>query len=346
MKQNWWKFVGAALLVFSFCAGLLIPLKPGIINSDADHSSTSEAPFKVSISGYNTHFTDPSADLRVWLINDTAKKIKTCASNVTVIDDQHIIAEFPPVAPLSDPYFNLAVYSEKDGLLYKPEAIWTSDTAKAVIVQSCSPDVTVKESGFAFPFRYILYESIRNLFFHVPMWFTMIALLTWAVFNNIRYLRGLDQKFDHMSDQAIRAGLLFGILGLLTGSLWARVTWGAWWVDDVKLNGTAITILAYFAYVVLRGSMQDEQKRARISAIYSIFAYVMMIALIGILPRLQGTDTLHPGNGGNPAFSNYDLDSSMRPVFYSAVAGWVLVGFWIYSIRHRLAQVKEIIESK
>lgn len=344
MMKHWWKFVGAALLVFSFCAGLLTPLKPGILDSVSDHASTSEAPFKVSISGYNSHFTDPASNLKVWLINDTAKKIKTCASNVTIVDDAHIIAEFPPVAPLTDPYFSLAVHSEVDGLLFKPEAIWTIDTVKAAMVQSCSPEVQLKESGFAFPFRYILYESIRNLFFHVPMWFTMIALLSWAVFNNIRFLRGLDMKYDHMADQAIRVGLLFGILGLITGSLWARATWGAWWVDDVKLNGTAITMLAYLAYLVLRNAIQDLQKSARIASIYSIFAYVMMIALIGVLPRMA--DSLHPGNGGNPAFSNYDLDSSMRMVFYPAVAGWVLIGFWIADINVRLKRLKEIISSK
>lgn len=350
MKQNWWKFVGAALLIFSFCAGLLIPLKPGILDTVSDHASTSEAPFKVSISGYNTHFKADCADLQVWLVNDTAKKIKTCASNITVIDDNHLVAEFPPVAPATDPYFGLAIFYPcgKGVLLFKPEAIWTSDTTKGSVIQSCSPDVSIQQTGMAdgFPFRYILYESIRNLFFHVPMWFTMIALLSWAIFNNIRYLRGLDPKFDRMADQSIRTGLLFGVLGLITGSLWARVTWGAWWVDDVKLNGTAITMLAYLAYLVLRNSIQDLQKRARIAGIYSIFAYVMMIALIGVLPRMQGTDSLHPGNGGNPAFSNYDLDSSMRVVFYPAVAGWVLIGLWIYSVRNKMAEAKSIIESK
>lgn len=349
MKQNWWKFVGAALLVFSVWAGLRIPLEPGIITSVSDHASTSEGPFKVSISAYNTTFKAECADLQVWLVNDTARKIKTCASSITVIDDQHLVAEFPPVAPAKDQYFGLAVFSscENGILMYKPEAIYTSDTAKAVIIQSCTPDVSIQESGtMQYPFRYILYESIRNLYFHVPMWFTMIALLTWAVFNNLRFLRKLDPQYDRMADQAIRTGLLFGILGLITGSIWARATWGAWWVDDVKLNGTAITMLAYLAYIVLRGSMEDQQKRARIAAIYSIFAYVMMIALIGILPRLQQTDSLHPGNGGNPAFSNYDLDSSMRMVFYPAVAGWVLIGFWIYSIRKKMQDVKEIMESK
>jgi heme exporter protein C len=344
MKQHWWKFVGAALLIFSFAHGLLTPIGPGIINSVSDHAATSEASFKIAISGYQTHFKqDP--DIKVWLIHQSKKKTKTCASNVVVTDDKHIVAEFPPVAPDSGQYFHLAVFSKTDGLMFKPDAIVTTDTIPGEIIQTCTPDVTIEERK-EFPFRYLLYESIRNLYFHVPMWFTMIALLSWAVFNNLRYLRKLDPKFDRMSDQSIRAALLFGTLGLITGSLWARVTWGAWWVDDVKLNGTAITLLAYLAYIVLRGSMEDQQKRARIAAIYSIFAYVMMIALIGILPRLQQTDTLHPGNGGNPAFGSYDLDNSMRMVFYPAVAGWVIIGFWLYSIRNRMQEAKELIESK
>ncbi|MCX6312355.1 MAG: cytochrome c biogenesis protein [Bacteroidetes bacterium] len=198
-----------------------------------------------------------------------------------------------------------------------------------------------EQDHWAIPFQFILYESLRNLFFHVPMWFTMIALLSWALWNNLKYLRGFDLKYDQKANAAVNVGLVFGVLGLITGSLWARVTWGAWWVDDVKLNGTAITMLAYLAYAVLRNAMDDEQKRARVSAIYSIFAYVMMIVLIGILPRLQGTDSLHPGNGGNPGFNKYDLDNSIRPVFYCGVLGWILLGFWIYSLRLRIHKLHE-----
>jgi heme exporter protein C len=59
-----------------------------------------------------------------------------------------------------------------------------------------------------------------------------------------------------------------------------------------------------------------------------------MIVLIFVLPRL--TDSLHPGNGGNPGFSNYDLDNKMRLVFYPAVIGWILIGTWIVTIRYRI----------
>ena len=109
---------------------------------------------------------------------------------------------------------------------------------------------------------------------------------------------------------------------------------GLWWINDVKLNGAAITLLIYAAYFILRGSIDEEQKRARISAVYNIFAYVMLIVFLMILPRMN--DSLHPGNGGNPGFNKYDLDSNMRMVFYPAVIGWILFAVWIFTLRVRV----------
>ncbi|HEU4718090.1 MAG TPA: cytochrome c biogenesis protein CcsA [Bacteroidia bacterium] len=337
-----YKFFCIVFLLIGFAGGILVPLAPGIISADSSSLSTFSGPFTVKVFGYNTHFRSAKSSLQGWITNEGKQPVNTCATSVNVIDDTHLELSFPPVAPLNDPLFGLTVYNDADGRLYMNSAIATTDTVRGGIVPACNPVVkNEKQDHFAFPFRYILYESMRNLFFHVPMWFTMIALLSWAVVNNLRFLRGFDMKYDRMANNAITTGIIFGLLGLITGSLWARVTWRAWWVDDVKLNGTAITMLSYLAYLVLRNSMEDEQKRARISAIYSIFAYVMMIVLIGVLPRLQGTDSLHPGNGGNPAFSSYDLDNSLRVFFYPAVAGWVLLGVWIYSVRYRMSNLKE-----
>ena len=184
----------------------------------------------------------------------------------------------------------------------------------------------------------ILHETIRNLFFHVTMWFGMIFLLLVSLIYSIRYLKDSKLEHDVVAEETARTGILFGILGLVTGSLWAKFTWGAWWVNDAKLNGAASTMLIYFAYLLLRNSLDDEHKRARISAVYSIFAYTLMLVFIGVLPRL--TDSLHPGNGGNPGFGNYDLDSRMRMVFYPAVIGWILFGLWISSLRIRLKKLR------
>ncbi len=188
----------------------------------------------------------------------------------------------------------------------------------------------------------ILHETIRNLFFHVPMWFSMIAVLVASLYYSFKFLSKNDLDLDVKAEEYARVGIVFGILGLLTGSLWAKYTWGAWWTNDVKLNGAAATMLVYFAYFLLRNSIDDEQKRARISAVYSIFAFALMTVFIFILPRL--TDSLHPGNGGNPAFAKYDLDSNMRLIFYPAVIGWSLLAFWIADIRIRLHKINNQIE--
>jgi heme exporter protein C len=185
----------------------------------------------------------------------------------------------------------------------------------------------------------ILHQSIRNLYFHVPMWFAMIVLFTISVVHSIKYLSSNHQNDDIKSVQSINAGIIFGILGLITGAIWARFTWGQAWSFDVKQNFAAIAMLLYFAYLVLRNAIDEEQKRAKISAIYNIFAFPMMVVLLFVLPRLS--DSLHPGNGGNPGFNAYDLDSRMRMVFYPACLGWILIGCWIYSILFRVSSLEK-----
>ena len=102
--------------------------------------------------------------------------------------------------------------------------------------------------------------------------------------------------------------------------------------------------MIYLAYFVLRGSFENPEQRGRISAVYNIFAFSALIPLLFVLPRL--TDSLHPGNGGNPGFNTYDLDSRLRLVFYPAVVGWTLLGIWIATLRVRLRRVSHNIVSK
>lgn len=190
---------------------------------------------------------------------------------------------------------------------------------------------------FEVPELPILNESIRNLHFHVTMWFAMVALFSYGFYASIKYLASSDEKWDLASVESNNTGIFFGVLGLLTGMIWAKFTWGEPWPSDPKLNSAAIAMLVYLAYMVLRGAVDEEQKRGRISAVYNIFAYPIMIALLFILPRM--TDSLHPGNGGNPGFSSYDLDSRLRTVFYPAVLGWILFGVWIMQLRIRIRRL-------
>lgn len=198
---------------------------------------------------------------------------------------------------------------------------------------------------FSIPQLNILEESIRNLFFHVPMWFAMMFLMFASLIFSMKYLNTMDKTYDIKSSSFALVGFIFGILGITTGSVWAKTTWGAWWVfSEPKLNGSAAALLIYAAYFILRSSFEDEEKSARFSAVYNIFAFVMFIAFIMIIPRI--TDSLHPGNGGNPGFNAYDLDNRLRLVFYPACMAWILLSYWIYTLVVRTKIVQQKLEDK
>lgn len=190
----------------------------------------------------------------------------------------------------------------------------------------------------------ILNETIRALYFHVTMWFGMIIMLVVAVIYSIKFLKTNDLRNDDIAIEFTNAAILFGVLGIITGMLWAKFTWGDYWSGDPKQNASAIGLLMYFAYLVLRNSLTDVNQRGRIGAVYNIFAFAAFIPLIFVLPRL--TDSLHPGNGGNPGFNAYDMDSNLRLVFYPAVIGWTLLGTWLSVIRVRLKRAERKIEDK
>lgn len=188
----------------------------------------------------------------------------------------------------------------------------------------------------------ILNESIRNFYFHVPMWFGMIILFAVGLYNSIKFLSTNELRYDIKAIEFVNSGILFGILGLTTGMVWAKYTWGAWWSNDPKQSGSAIALLIYLAYLVLRNSITDEYMKAKVAAVYNIFAFAVMFPLIFILPRL--TDSLHPGSGGNPGFVSYDLDYRMRMIFYPAVIGWTLFGVWFAQLRIRLKNIELELE--
>lgn len=189
----------------------------------------------------------------------------------------------------------------------------------------------------------ILNETIRNLYYHVPLWWAMMFQMGVSLFYSAKYLKGENKQDEQFAYNAAFVGILLSIPGLITGSLWAKYTWGTWWTfQDPKLNGVAIGILIYVIYFILRASIIQEMTRARVSSVFNIFAFVMFMLFIMVFPRL--TDSLHPGNGGNPAFGKYDLDNNMRLIFYPAVIGWMCFSGWILNILNRISLIKSKID--
>lgn len=186
----------------------------------------------------------------------------------------------------------------------------------------------------------ILEQSARNLFLHVPMWFTMMIMFLFSFYYSIRYLNHEDLAWDSKAETATAIGLLFGICGLLTGSLWARFTWGAWWTfSEPRMNLSALSMLIFVAYFILRTAFNDPDKRAKISAIYNIFGVTTLPFLLYIIPRQL--PSLHPGAEGNPAFSEITAPE-LRYIFYPAIIGFIGLAFWIKDIVQRYKALKVV----
>jgi heme exporter protein C len=195
--------------------------------------------------------------------------------------------------------------------------------------------------GFLIPVPrlHIMNETIRMNYFHVPMWFTMMLLFSYSVWSSIQYLRTGNIDFDDKAIESVKVAFFFGALGLLTGMFWANATWGTFWTSDPKLNNTAIGLLIYSAYFVLRGALADEIQRGRLSAVYNIFAYAVFIPLIFILPRM--TDSLHPGSGNNPTFRLFDTAHNMKLVVYTAIISFMMLGWWLYTLFLRIRLLRK-----
>ena len=194
-------------------------------------------------------------------------------------------------------------------------------------------------------------ETIRNLYYHVCMWFSMMILFTVSIVHSVKFLRTGDLQHDIKAESFAGVGTFMGLLGYATGAIWASYTWAdpnnpayasfGSIMREPKLIGAAIALLVYGAYFILRSSVTDMDQRARVSAVYNIFAYAMLFPSIWIIPRLL--PSLHPGQEGNPALNFNDIDSRMRMVFYPAVLGWTLMGTWIATlvIRYKLLNEKK-----
>jgi heme exporter protein C len=348
IKKHWWKALAVVLLLYTFAFSFLVPLSSTI--KSASPSSLEVGKNAVVLIGYNTEF---EADENISISLEYDHKTLVCGTEIKQINGNQVSVNFNIPDSLPSKILHLRI-STNNFSSFSPELIKAfgitenQDTSNLCIVSAYNSSANALD----IPNRLQLNETIRNLMFHVPMWFTMMVILFISFFYSIKYLNTFDIKYDIIAREAVNIGLLFAALGLITGSIWAKFTWSehtdlfttkGWWVNDVKLNGAAITTLIYVAYRILRNSLQEEHQKAKISAVYNIFAFVLMIVFLMILPRI--TDSLHPGNGGNPAFGKYDLDSTLRMVFYPAVIGWILLGVWMLSLKKRFFNLENKLEN-
>lgn len=190
----------------------------------------------------------------------------------------------------------------------------------------------------------MLGETTKNMYFHVSMSFTATIAFLASMWFSIQLLRTKNLDLDLKAEAAAGLGLLFNVLAMITGAIWARFTWGQFWNWDPKQTSIFILLLVYLTYFVLRSAIESSEKRARLAAVYNIFAFPSVIFLYFVLPRLVGG--LHPGSDKgdvNPAVSS-TTDPMIRVFLYSTTFGFIALFFWLHNLRYRQLKLAQAVD--
>ena len=135
-------------------------------------------------------------------------------------------------------------------------------------------------------------DLAKIIFFHIPTaWVSVIAFFTSAFFA-AKFLKTQNFFYDKLSFQATKLGFIFVILATVSGAIFSKLTWGAFWNWDPRQTTIFILILIYGAYLTLRSAVQNEKVRAKVSAVYSLLSVLTVPFLVFILPRMYFS--LHP----------------------------------------------------
>ena len=217
-----------------------------------------------------------------------------------------------------------------------------------IIAGIAFPMVRVPERWWQFPLIPGLEEKARNIIFHVPIsWATVVAFAMSMVYG-ILYLRKKDIDYDLRSVSSAGLGLLLCVLATLTGAIWAKFNWGSFWNWDPRQTSIFILLLIYGAYFVLRSAIDEEERRATLSSVYSIIAGVTVPFFIFVMPRIMSG--LHPGSLGDEQGKGPVLEFKMAPnmlmVFFASLIGFTILYFWMYSLKIRTMRIERQIQQQ
>jgi len=183
----------------------------------------------------------------------------------------------------------------------------------------------------------VLESTTRVLYFHIPSaWVTVLAL-GWSMVASLLYLRTRNMAFDDHAATAAELGLLFCICATVSGAVWAKAMWGAYWNWDPRETSIFFLLLIYVAYMALRSAIDEPVRRARLSAIYSAIAFVSVPFLMFVVPRIYFS--LHPDPLINTR-GKVDMDPRIRIIFYGMLLGFTALFFWLLRLRVRLLRVE------
>ncbi len=224
-------------------------------------------------------------------------------------------------------------------------SIWLTGV---IIAGIAFPMVRVPETWWQFPVIPGLEEKARNIIFHVPIsWATVVAFIM-AMVNGILYLSKKDIDYDLRSVSSAGLGMLLCVLATVTGAIWAKFSWGSFWNWDPRQTSIFILLLIYGAYFVLRSAIDEEERRATLSSVYSIIAGVTVPFFIFVMPRIMSG--LHPGSLGDEQGKGpvveFKMATNMLMVFFASLIGFTVLYFWMYSLKIRTMRIERQIQQQ
>lgn len=209
------------------------------------------------------------------------------------------------------------------------------------------PIVQSPTKWYEFPFIIGLEQNAKIIFFHVPTaWLTVIAFLMSTVFS-VQYLRKKNLDYDAKSYAAAQLGMIFCILATVTGSVWSKFAWGSFWSWDPRQTSIFALLLIYGAWFALRSAIESEDKRATLSSVYSIIAFLTVPFFIFIMPRIM--TGLHPGSADDTnagPIVDFKMNSNMRLIFILSMIGFTILYFWMWNLGYKSIILKEKINKQ
>jgi heme exporter protein C len=197
---------------------------------------------------------------------------------------------------------------------------------------------------FYAPMEAVMGQVQRIFYFHVPSaWVSFVAFVVTAV-AGIMYLRAQNLFWDQVAYSSVEIGLVFTLMTICSGSIWAYPAWNTWWTWDPRLTTYTIMALIYVAYLMLRQALEDPGRRARIAAVYAIFG-VLSVPITFM--SIRWWRTIHPvviGNGSESAQGGFAMTDPMRTTFIVANLAFLLLYACFLINRVRLARATEQVE--
>ncbi|NTU74687.1 MAG: cytochrome c biogenesis protein CcsA [Anaerolineaceae bacterium] len=224
---------------------------------------------------------------------------------------------------------------------YQPKALTALDIISAVLLFGATLMVF-----FYAPVEAIMGPVQKVFYFHVATgWVGMLGFLVAAIAGGI-FLKTGDFKWDMVSVSAVELGIVFALINVVTGAIWARPIWNTWWTWDPRLTTAAIMELIYAAYLMLRAGIEDPNRRARFAAVYAIVGFISVpLTFLSI----RFSRTIHPvviGSGDSSALGTFNMTGPMSTTFVISLVVFSIIFIDLLWHRIQLGKLEKQVEEQ